>query len=122
VSTVIAVRHRSWGTVAVLVAATVLVALAVVVTLERHSDVRSDELGPVDLIEVIGGDPDLVATTVARAGGEVVELLEPAATRTETITRARFDRVGDRHDQRTVIAQLESEGLTARPARVISGW
>ena len=105
-----------------LVAATVLVALAVVVTLERQNDVRSDELGPVDLIEVIGGDPDLVATTVARAGGEVVELLEPAATRTETITRARFDRVGDRHDQRTVIAQLESEGLTARPARVISGW
>jgi hypothetical protein len=46
VSAVVAVRHRSWGIVAVLVAATVLVALGVMVTLDRRADVRPDGLGP----------------------------------------------------------------------------
>ena len=102
-----------------LLAATVLLVVVVLATTDREGEVRFDEVGAVNLVEVVGGEPDLVAAAVAAAGGEIVEVLEPGATLTTVVTRARFAEVRDRDHQRAVIDRLETDGLTARPAMIL---
>jgi hypothetical protein len=109
-------------TVAALLAAAVVITLALLLDSARQPAVLFDEVGAVNLVEVVGGDPDVVSAAVARAGGEIVEVLEPGAASTDRITRARFDEVRDRTEQRAVVTRLEADGLTARPALLNRGW
>jgi hypothetical protein len=107
----------------VLVTATGLLAAAIAVgivltTARQPDDVRFDELGAVNIVEVVGSDLERIEAAVSDAGGEIIEVLEPSSTRTVPIVRALFGAVHDRDEQREVIERLESEGLTARPAMV----
>ena len=107
----------------VLVTATGLLAAAIAVgivltTARQPGGVGFDELGAVNIVEVVGPDLERIEAAVAAAGGEMIGVLEPGPTRTVPIVRALFSAVDDRDEQREVIERLGSDGLTARPAMV----
>lgn len=107
----------------VLVTATGLLAAAIAVgivltTARQPGGVGFDELGAVNIVEVVGPDLERSEAAVTAAGGEMIGVLEPGPTRTVPIVRALFSAVDDRDEQREVIERLESDGLTARPAMV----
>lgn len=105
-------------TVAV-VLVTLVVALAATLLVWRpwQLDIRSDSMGPYNVVDILpgAGRVDTAVAAVAERDGRVLAILPPGGLRTEPAVRAVFD-VRDRGGTLAVIEDLRRASLPARAA------
>jgi hypothetical protein len=107
---------------AIVIGACLLVlAVAAVALLARpfEVDVRTDEVGAVNVLDIYPGEGGIAAAEAAveDRGGRVLEILEVGELREEPGLRAVFD-VEDRDGLAEVGSELEREGWVVRAALV----